>query len=64
VINQFEKYADFRDHMEKLFLEKKLLRNNWNISKTAEEIDVQRSQLYARMEKFNMQREGSAAEQN
>ena len=62
VISQFEKYADFRDHMEKLFLEKKLLRNNWNISKTAEEIDVQRSQLYARMEKFNMQREGSAAE--
>ena len=62
VISQFEKYADFRDHMEKLFLEKKLLRNNWNISKTAEEIDVQRSQLYTRMEKFNMQREGSAAE--
>jgi transcriptional regulator of acetoin/glycerol metabolism len=32
--------------------------SNWNISQTAKDIDMQRSNLYAKLEKFDMKKEG------
>ncbi|WNJ21537.1 helix-turn-helix domain-containing protein [Pontibacter sp. G13] len=43
--------------MEKNFILKKLEANNWNISKTAEQMDIQRSHLYNKMEKYGIKRE-------
>ncbi len=57
--NIFEKHKrlqDFKDTMEKNFLNHKLEKNSWNISKTAEEIDIQRSHLYNKMEKYGLKR--------
>ncbi|MBA3647602.1 MAG: sigma-54-dependent Fis family transcriptional regulator [Chitinophagales bacterium] len=55
--NRFDKFVDFKDEMEKMYIENKLKINNWNVSKTADEIDVQRSHLYSKMEKFGLKRE-------
>jgi len=51
------KFQEFKDFVERSFLEHKLKKNNWNVSKTSEEIDIQRSHLYSKMEKFNLKRE-------
>lgn len=56
VFDQYPKFQDFKDFMEKQFVEYKLNQNNWNVSKTADEIDIQRSHLYNKIEKFNLKR--------
>ncbi len=45
---------DFKDRAERLFLEQRLKANNWNISQTADELDMQRSNLYRKMEKYGL----------
>jgi DNA-binding NtrC family response regulator len=57
MFNRFEKFVDFRDQMEKQYIEYKLRINGWNVSKTADEIDMQRSHLYSKMEKYGLKRE-------
>lgn len=57
LFNRFEKFVDFRDDMERKYIEYKLRINNWNVSKTADEIDMQRSHLYSKMEKYGLKRE-------
>jgi len=39
-----------------VFIEYKLKKNDWNVSKTAEEIDIQRSHLYNKIDKFELKR--------
>lgn len=56
LFEQFSKFQSFKDYIEKLFIEHKLRKNNWNVSKTAEEIDIQRSHLYNKIEKYELQR--------
>lgn len=56
VINQFEKFQDFKEYAEKIFIDAKLKRNGWNVAKTAQEIDIQRSHLYNKIEKYNLKR--------
>lgn len=55
---KFDRFQDFKDYAEKCFIEEKLKKNNWNIAKTASEIDIQRSHLYNKIEKFGLKREG------
>jgi DNA-binding NtrC family response regulator len=55
-IDDFVKFQDFKDFAEKLFIEVKLKKNQWNIAKTATEIDIQRSHLYNKIEKYNLKR--------
>jgi DNA-binding NtrC family response regulator len=43
--------------MERLFIEHKLQKNGWNVTKTADEIDIQRSHLYNKIEKYDLKRE-------
>lgn len=57
LFNRFEKFVDFRDDMERKYIEYKLRMSNWNVSKTADEIDMQRSHLYSKMEKYDLKRE-------
>ncbi|AFD06959.1 sigma-54-dependent transcriptional regulator [Solitalea canadensis] len=54
---RFSKFQEFKDHIEKQFIKHKLEKNNWNVSKTADEIDIQRSHLYSKIEKFGLKRE-------
>jgi DNA-binding NtrC family response regulator len=55
-VDEFEKFQEFKDFAEKLFIKKKLEDNNWNVAKTAQEIDIQRSHLYNKIEKFGLKR--------
>ncbi len=50
-------FQEFKDHAEKLFIQKQLERYNWNITKTAEVLDIQRSHLYTKMKKYGLMRE-------
>jgi two-component system, NtrC family, nitrogen regulation response regulator NtrX len=54
---KFDKFQDFKDHVEKEFILKKLEKNSWNVSKTADEIDIQRSHLYNKIEKYGLKRD-------
>jgi two-component system, NtrC family, nitrogen regulation response regulator NtrX len=56
LFEQFDKFQDFKEHIEKLFIEHKLRKYNWNVSKTAEVLDIQRSHLYNKIEKFDLRR--------
>ena len=56
VFDQYPKFQDFKEHIEKQFIEYKLGQFSWNVSKTADEIDIQRSHLYNKIEKFNLKR--------
>ncbi|MDL1894504.1 hypothetical protein FBQ87_16695, partial [Sphingobacteriales bacterium CHB3] len=38
------------------YIKKMLDENKWNISKTAEALDIQRSHLYNKMKKFGLMR--------
>ncbi len=55
LINSESTLRDFQDVSEKIFIEKKLAENNWNISKTAEALDIQRSHLYTKIKQFNIE---------
>jgi two-component system nitrogen regulation response regulator NtrX len=47
-------FQDFKEKAERAFILKQLEINGWNISKTAELLDIQRSHLYAKMKKYNI----------
>lgn len=57
LFEQFDKFQDFKEHIEKLFIEHKLRKFAWNVSKTAEVLDIQRSHLYNKIEKYDLRRQ-------
>jgi DNA-binding NtrC family response regulator len=46
----------FRDEVEKIFIVFMLNKNGWNVSKTAQELDIQRSHLYNKMERYDIRK--------
>lgn len=56
MFDQFEKFQEFKEHIERLFIESKLKKYSWNVSKTAEVLDIQRSHLYNKIEKYDLKR--------
>ncbi|MBN8588561.1 MAG: sigma-54-dependent Fis family transcriptional regulator [Rhodothermia bacterium] len=56
LLERYNDFAEFRDAAEKLFIERKLNQFDWNISKTAEEIGIQRSHLYNKISKYGIER--------
>ncbi|RRN76161.1 sigma-54-dependent Fis family transcriptional regulator, partial [Pseudoxanthomonas sp. SGD-10] len=54
--DRFANFQDYKDFAEKEYIKFKLEKNNWNVSKTAEDIDIQRSHLYSKIEKFGLKR--------
>ncbi|MFN3596776.1 MAG: sigma-54-dependent transcriptional regulator [Rubricoccaceae bacterium] len=57
LIDRYDSFSDFRDMAEKLFIERKLEEHNWNVSRTAEVIGIQRSHLYNKLSKYGIARE-------
>lgn len=57
LFEQFDKFQDFKEHIEKLFIEHKLKKFGWNVSRTAEVLDIQRSHLYNKIEKYDLRRQ-------
>jgi DNA-binding NtrC family response regulator len=56
LFDQFEKFQDFKEYIERMFIEDKLKKNSWNVSKTADLLDIQRSHLYNKIEKYDLKR--------
>jgi DNA-binding NtrC family response regulator len=54
--NQFTNFQEYKDYAEREYIKFKLEKNNWNVSKTADDIDIQRSHLYSKIEKFGLKR--------
>jgi two-component system nitrogen regulation response regulator NtrX len=55
--DRFANFQEYKDFVERDFIKYKLEKNNWNVSKTADEIDIQRSHLYSKIEKYSLKRE-------
>ncbi|MBC7913130.1 MAG: sigma-54-dependent Fis family transcriptional regulator [Pyrinomonadaceae bacterium] len=54
--DEFASFQEYKDHAEKEYIKYKLEKNNWNVSKTADDIDIQRSHLYSKIEKYGLKR--------
>jgi DNA-binding NtrC family response regulator len=54
--DQFKNFQEYKDFAEREYIKFKLEKNNWNVSKTADDIDIQRSHLYSKIEKFGLKR--------
>jgi two-component system, NtrC family, nitrogen regulation response regulator NtrX len=50
-------FAEFKERAEKSFILGKLRENDWNVSETARAIDMPRSNLYKKIERYNLVRE-------
>ena len=56
IYERFSTLQDFKEYVERIFIEEKLKKNGWNVAKTAAEIDIQRSHLYNKIEKYSLKR--------
>ena len=54
--DRFTNFQEYKDYTEREYIKFKLEKNNWNVSKTAEDIDIQRSHLYSKIEKYSLKR--------
>jgi DNA-binding NtrC family response regulator len=49
-------FQEFKDRAEASFIKKQLEAHDWNISRTAQALDIQRSHLYNKMKKYGLGR--------
>ncbi|MGH7445693.1 MAG: sigma-54-dependent transcriptional regulator [Longimicrobiales bacterium] len=52
-----ETFATFKEQAERAFIQAKLREHDWNVSETARRIEMPRSNLYKKIEKFGLVRE-------
>src|SRR5690554_608900 len=55
IIEGSNSFQEFKEKAERAFIIKQLKANDWNISKTAEVLDIQRSHLYNKMKKYGIE---------
>jgi two-component system nitrogen regulation response regulator NtrX len=55
---EIKSFEAFRDAAERAYLLHKLREFNWNVSETARAIDMPRSNLYKKIERYSLEREG------
>ena len=51
-------FQEFKERAEAAFIRKQLELHSWNVTKTAEALDIQRSHLYNKMKKYGLAKEG------
>jgi two-component system, NtrC family, nitrogen regulation response regulator NtrX len=52
-----ESFSDFKDGAERAYILQKLRESDWNVAETARRIDMPRSNLYKKIEKYGLVRE-------
>jgi two-component system nitrogen regulation response regulator NtrX len=57
-LNQSKTFEEFKDAAERAYLLGKLREFDWNVSETARAIEMPRSNLYKKIEKYSLTREG------
>jgi two-component system nitrogen regulation response regulator NtrX len=53
--SSFKTLRDAREQFEKDFIIRKLQENSWNISKTAEELEIERSNLHRKIKSLEIE---------
>ena len=61
IVEEGGTFQEFKERAEAAFIRKKLEINGWNVSRTAEVLDIQRSHLYNKMKKYGLTRGGEEA---
>jgi DNA-binding NtrC family response regulator len=56
LISQGGTFQEFKDRAESAFILRQLEQHGWNISRTADALDIQRSHLYNKMKKYGLVR--------
>jgi DNA-binding NtrC family response regulator len=56
IIDETESFHIYKEEAEKLFIKKKLEKYDWNISATADAIDIQRSHMYNKLKKYDIEK--------
>ncbi|TSA29531.1 MAG: sigma-54-dependent Fis family transcriptional regulator [Ignavibacteriales bacterium] len=57
LLNISNSFQEFKEKSEKAFIIKQLNANGWNISKTADILGIQRSHLYNKLKKYEIEKE-------
>ncbi len=57
LLNISNSFQEFKEKAERAFIVKQLNANGWNISKTAEILGIQRSHLYNKLKKYDIEKE-------
>lgn len=60
IISTSHNFQEFKDRSEALYIKRLLDLHKWNISKTAEALDIERSHLYSKMKKYGLEREDNS----
>ena len=55
-LNITNSFQEFKEAAESAFIKKQLDDHDWNISKTAEVLGIQRSHLYNKIKKYNLEK--------
>ena len=55
---QAETFSDFKDQAERAYILQKLRENDWNVAETARRVEMPRSNLYKKIEKYTLLRDG------
>jgi two-component system nitrogen regulation response regulator NtrX len=53
-----DNFSDFKEGAERAYILQKLRENDWNVAETARRIDMPRSNLYKKIERYGLVREG------
>ncbi|TLY30391.1 MAG: sigma-54-dependent Fis family transcriptional regulator [Ignavibacteria bacterium] len=66
ILNTSRSFQEFKDRAEATFIKRQLGLHNWNVSKTAEALGMERSHLYTKINKYGLGREkdGPKREEN
>jgi two-component system nitrogen regulation response regulator NtrX len=62
ILGQGGTFQEFKERAEAAFVRRQLEQHKWNISKTAEALDIQRSHLYTKMKRYGLMKEGEPGE--
>ncbi|HEV8538952.1 MAG TPA: sigma-54 dependent transcriptional regulator [Bacteroidota bacterium] len=58
ILHTSHSFQEFKDRAEAAFIKHQLEIHNWNVSKTAEALEMERSHLYTKIKKYGLEREG------
>jgi DNA-binding NtrC family response regulator len=62
LIQGSQSFQDFKDRAEAAFIRHQLNLHGWNVSRTAEALEMERSHLYTKIKKYGLEREGKEGE--
>jgi DNA-binding NtrC family response regulator len=63
IVNLGGTFQGFKERAEAAFIKRQLELHKWNISKTAEALDIQRSHLYTKMKRYGLTNPSEAGDE-